>query len=190
MKGIDISAWQDNIDWQAVKAANVEFVIIKLGQADHLDNLFAEHVNNAVAYGLKFGIYLYSLAKSREEAETEADWAAEQVRTYLNGIGPEMGIWFDVEDDSIAQDGADITGLCAAFVNRMRANGFQYVGVYSSYNWLTNGYIRTEELENVPFWCAQYNRECNFENQNLRIWQYTDSLNIAGSNFDGNIYFD
>lgn len=55
MKVIDISAWQENIDWKAVKNAGIEGVIIKLGEGTTLDEMFFEHVNNAVNYGLKYG---------------------------------------------------------------------------------------------------------------------------------------
>lgn len=187
MKGIDISAWQENIDWQAVKDAGAEFAIVKLGQNGRLDPMFVTHVNNAVAYGLKFGVYYYSTATIPEEAQMEADWVAAQLQTYLNGSTPDMGVWYDMEDDSIAQSGANITALCVAFVNRLLTAGFTCVGVYSSYNWLTNGYIFPDQLGNVPIWCAQYNRECNYEGPNLVMWQFTDAWNIAEMNFDGNI---
>lgn len=189
MKGIDISAWQENIDWQAVKDAGIEFVIIKLGQNYRLDSMFIDHVNNVVAYGLRYGVYLYSKATTIEDAQAEADWVHKQIKQYLNGKNPEMGIWFDMEDPSIEASGADITSLCAAFVNRLWFYGYNYVGVYSSYNWLTNGNIRTDELD-VAYWCAQYYRRCDFEHPNLKIWQFTESLEIAGMNFDGNIYFE
>lgn len=31
MKGIDVSKWQGRIDWQKVKAAGIEFAIIRAG---------------------------------------------------------------------------------------------------------------------------------------------------------------
>lgn len=187
MRGIDISAWQEGIDWQAVVDEGIEFVIVKLGERNRLDSMFIEHINNAVSYGMKVGVYLYSHATTTEEAVEEADFVDEQIKTYLNGETPEMGIWFDMEDSSIENAGANITELCSDFINRLTEIGYTYVGVYSSYNWLTNGNIDTSQLpEDTPYWCAQYHYECNFEHKNLRIWQYTDSLNIGGMNFDGN----
>lgn len=186
MKGIDISAWQPNVDWQAVKDKGIEFVIIKLGENVRLDALFVEHVNNAVAAGLKYGIYYYARATSQVGAQEEANWVARQVSEYLSGVNPEMGIWYDMEAPQIDASGADITALCRAFIDELTAAGFNYVGVYSSYYWLTNK-INTESLD-VPYWCAQYNSQCDFEHPNLKIWQYTDSLNISGCHFDGNEY--
>ena len=53
MKVVDISAWQEHVDWQGLIDAGVEGVIIKLGERDTLDTMFVEHVNHAVEYGLK-----------------------------------------------------------------------------------------------------------------------------------------
>jgi len=187
VKGIDISAWQENIDWQAVKDAGIGFVIIKLGESEYLDSMFIEHANNAVAADLKIGVYYYARATSEAEAQQEADWVGAQIKQYLNGANPEMGIWYDMEDPSIADSGADITALCGAFVNQMTSAGYTFVGVYSSYDWLTNK-IDTAQLT-VQYWCAQYNSECDFTSPSLKLWQYTDSLNIGGINFDGNEYY-
>lgn len=183
MKGIDVSAWQNNIDWQSVKNAGIEFVIVKLGQSNSLDEMFVSHINNAVEAGLKIGIYYYAKATSTDEAKQEAEWVDDQIKQLLNGQCPEMGIWYDVEDPCIV--GSDITALCKAFIDPLIE--YNNVGIYSSYDWLTNGNIDTVNLD-VSYWCAQYNSECDFQHPKLKIWQYTDSLNIGGTNFDGNTY--
>lgn len=189
MKGIDISAWQTNVDWQAVVNAEVEFVIVKLGEAGRLDTMFINHVNNAVAHKMRYGIYVYARALSVKEARAEADWTDRQIRQYLNGKNPELGIWYDMEDSTIANCGANITAICGNFIDRLNVLGYTYAGIYSSYNWLTNGTIDTAQLaEYVPYWCAQYNYECNFEHPNLRIWQYTDRFSDALP-YDGNVYY-
>ena len=48
-KVVDISAWQENLNWQALKRANIKGIIIKIGEYHHLDDMFITHVNNAVA---------------------------------------------------------------------------------------------------------------------------------------------
>lgn len=188
MKGIDVSAWQTGVDWQAVKDAGIEFAIIKLGESYQLDSMFIGHINSAVEYGLKVGVYYYSHALNDTQAQFEAGWVDVQIKEYLNGKQPEMGIWYDMEDPKITNFEPDITAICREFVSWLNSAGYDYVGVYSSYNWLTNGNIDTAQLD-VPYWCAQYNSQCDFEHPNLRIWQYTDSLNINGQLFDGNEVF-
>lgn len=186
MKGIDISAWQENINWDAVKDAGIEFVIVKLGQNNTLDEMFLDHVNKAAEYGIKYGVYFYSKATNTQEAINEAVWVVDQLETNFQ-VEPEMGIWYDVEDSCM--EGADITAICQAFIGHLVEAGYKNTGIYSSYNWLTNGNIDTEILD-VPYWCAQYNSQCDFDHRNLKIWQFTDSLEIGGQNFDGNEYFD
>lgn len=59
LKVIDISAWQENINWQAIKDADIKGVIIKIGEKTHLDDMFITHVNNAAAYNLPFCPMVY-----------------------------------------------------------------------------------------------------------------------------------
>ncbi len=192
MKVIDISAWQENIDWEAVKAEGIEGVILKLGEYTRLDAMFIAHVNNAVKYGLKYGVYYYAHAATIGEARAEAIWVDEQIKTYLNGKNPELGIWYDAEDKDM-QSG-DVTASCSAFVSYLNGQGYTYVGIYSSYNWLANGIIAVNELANyVPYWVAQYYRENSFKLENpdkiVRIWQHTDHLSDELP-YDGNIYYE
>ena len=49
---VDISAWQEKLNWQKLKANNIQGVIIKIGEYTHLDEMFISHVNNAVTYNL------------------------------------------------------------------------------------------------------------------------------------------
>ena len=107
MKIVDISAWQENVDWQGLLDAGVEGVIIKLGERDALDSMFVEHVNHAVEYGLKYGVYYYAHACTRDEAVREADTVAAWLKEYLRGETPELGIWYDAE--SMRMTTGDVT---------------------------------------------------------------------------------
>ncbi len=192
MKVIDISAWQENIDWEAVKAAGVEGVILKLGERNNLDAMFIKHVNDAVAHGIKYGVYYYAHASNIEEAKKEAAWVDEQLKTYLRGENPALGIWYDAEDKDM-QSG-DVTASCSAFVSYLNAKSYTYVGIYSSYNWLANGTIAVNELADyVPYWVAQYYKQNDFKleypNKLVRMWQYTDHMSDELP-YDCNIYYE
>ena len=100
-KVVDISAWQENLNWQALKRADIKGVIIKIGEYHHLDDMFITHVNNAVAYNLPYGIYYYAHAATIDEAINEANWVDMQIKTYLNEQNPPLGIWYDAEDKSM-----------------------------------------------------------------------------------------
>ena len=68
-KGIDVSENNGTVDWAAVKAAGVEFAIIRLGYGNrHLDSTFYENINGAIDAGLAVGVYFYSYALTMEQA--------------------------------------------------------------------------------------------------------------------------
>lgn len=64
--GIDVSKYQSNIDWNKVKKAGVNFVIIRIGYRGYgasgtlvQDPMFEEHFTNARNAGLKVGVFLH-----------------------------------------------------------------------------------------------------------------------------------
>ena len=194
MKVVDISAWQKDIDWQGLKDSGVEGVILKIGEEDNLDEMFVKHVNHAVEYGLKYGVYYYARACNYEEAVEEADIVAGWLTEYLRGETPELGIWYDAESGKMLLNGSDITDVCMAFLNRLTDYGHQYNGIYSSWNWLSKEgahHIHIDDLPDyVPIWTAQYNSHDDLKDEypdRVRMWQYTDKL--YGMNLDGDVYY-
>ncbi len=130
--------------------------------------------------------------KEVEEAQADAVWLDEQIKEYLNGENPELGIWYDVED--VSMETADITELCRAFICKLTDVGYTYVGIYSSYNWLTNGNIAVDQLPaDIPYWVAQYNSQDDFSLEHpdkaVKMWQYTDHIS-DDLPYDGNLYYE
>lgn len=195
MKVIDLSAWQESVDWKKLKDEGIGGVILKIGEKHNLDEMFIDHVNNAVKYGFKYGVYYYSRAYTREMAIEEADIVAGWLKEYLRGETPELGIWYDAEDKDMLQ--GDVTLTCMTFLNQLTNYGHQYQGIYSSWNWLSaegSHFIRMEELPDyVPYWVAQYNSVNNlkeeYPNKLIRIWQFTDRFSDALP-YDANVYYD
>lgn len=196
-KFIDISAWQEDVDWEAVKADGVEGVILKIGEYENLDEMFIEHVNNAVKAGIPYGIYYYAHAKTIYEADDEADWVDQQIKIYLNGVNPQLGIWYDAEDDSMRY--GNPTACVSRFISNLNAKGYNYVGLYSGWNWLSKEgahVINLDELADyVPLWVAQYNRYNDlmdeYPNKCIKMWQHTDRMKVAGIGYiDGDVYYE
>ena len=194
MKVVDLSAWQENVDWQGLVDDGIGGVILKIGERDTMDSKFVEHVNNAVAYGLKYGIYYYAHACTHDEAVREADTVAASVKEYLNGQTPELGIWYDAESQRMTA--GDVTECCMTFLNRLTDYGHQYQGIYASWNWLSKDgahYIDVDSLPGyVPLWSAQYSSYNDLADEypgRVRIWQYSDhySDNLP---YDADIYYD
>lgn len=162
-KVVDISAWQEKLNWQKLKANNIQGVIIKIGEYTHLDEMFISHVNNAVTYNLPYGIYYYAHASTIDESIAEANWVDKQIKTYLNGQNPPLGIWYDAEDKSILKNNINVAYMIGNFINRLNELDYNYVGLYSSYNWLTNIIDLNLLADYVPIWTAQYYHENSFK---------------------------
>lgn len=190
MKGIDVSSSNGVVNWQSVVDTGYQFAIIRLGYGNrHLDKNFLDNVKGALTVGIKIGVYYYSYAMYIVDAIIEAQFVQNVLQKY--DVTPELGIWFDMEDaDGYKKrhgmpDNQIITHMCAEFVHTLNMAFYQCVGVYSSYSWLTN-IIDTSQLCNVPIWNAQWGNRNDYPR--ARIWQFTDSLNIGGQKFDGNVY--
>lgn len=195
MKVIDISGWQTNVDWQAIKEAGIGGVIIKLGEGRSLDDMFFDHVNKAVEYGLPYGVYYFAHASSIDEARREAHQVDNWLKTYIRGENPALGVWYDAEhDDMLADKYTNVVYPIANFIHTLREAGYNYVGLYASYNWLSN-IINLQPLpKDVPIWTAQYNAENNFKKEFpdriCRMWQYTDREQIGNMSLDCNLYYE
>ncbi|MDQ0202459.1 GH25 family lysozyme [Pectinatus haikarae] len=194
MKIIDLSAWQENVDWQAIADAGFGGVILKIGERSKLDDMFIDHVNNAVAHGLKYGVYYYGHAADIDTAKAEAAQVDTWIKTYLDGKNPELGIWYDAEDNSMLVGPQNVVYPITAFITALNAVGYNYVGLYSSYNWLTNEIDLTCLPDYVPIWSAQYGyHEDSFKAENpdrvSRIWQYTDHYS-DDLPYDASIYYE
>lgn len=195
MKVIDISAWQKDVDWDAVVDEGIEGVILKIGERSHLDDMFVDHVNNAVARGLKYGVFYYANALNYDEAVAEAETCHSWIKEYLDGKTPELGIWYDAEDDDMV--GSGVTDTCRAFLNRMTDFGYTYIGIYAGWKWLSNEspeqQIYMDQLPDyVPYWVAQYNRQNDLKleqpDASIRIWQYSDHYSDQFP-YDADIYY-
>ena len=58
LKGVDISNWQPNINYQALKNAGVEIAIIKATEANYYkDPYMTKHYNGCKSVGIKVGFY-------------------------------------------------------------------------------------------------------------------------------------
>ena len=192
MRGIDISENNGVVDWGAVKANGFDFAIIRIGFGKStLDELFYENINGAINVGLKVGVYYYSYALDELAARTEAEFVANTL--YSAGLTSdklEMGVWFDMEDaDGYKERNGrftrqDITNICSVFINYMWRNGYTNTGLYANLDWLEN-HIYVDQLGGCAVWAAQYNSKLDYEG--ATIWQYTDSENIEGQLFDGNV---
>lgn len=176
-KGIDVSKYQGEIDWQKVKADGVQFAIIRAGygrESSQKDPYFEKNYEGAKAAGLSVGAYWYSYAESIEDAKIEA-------KTFLEaatGKSFDLPVYYDVEEGKQAQKGKEfVTGCILAFTDAVKQAGYT-PGVYANTNWLTN-YIDRDKLGDMSIWKADY-REKYDTSIPCDIHQYTSSGTVNG----------
>lgn len=187
IKGIDVSYHNGEIDWQAIKDAGIEFVMVRSSYGlQSKDKMFAQNVAGAKAVGLKVGAYHYSYALNVEDAIQEAANCRDVIAKA--GVLLELPVFFDMEDadgykqrKGFAFNPAEITAMCKAFIENIGLD----CGVYASYSWLAD-YIDWRSL-GCAVWNAQWGRNDDIKGY---MWQYTDRLEIGGRYFDGNIKYE
>lgn len=172
LKGIDVSKHNGTIDWPKVKAAGIDFVIIRAGYgrvATQKDTKFEENYLNAKKAGLHVGAYWYSYAKDEAEALEEAKLFADTIK-YKQF---DMPVFIDIEEDCSKPKAAAIV---KAFGEYMEQQGY-YFGVYGSKGYLTN-YVPGVTAQYCG-WVAQWAAVCTFPAPYV-FWQYSDTGRING----------
>ncbi len=184
--GIDVSRYNVVTDWNAVKAAGVEYVIIRCGYRGYgsgvlvEDSSFKNHIQGATAAGLKIGIYFFSQAINEREAVEEAS----MVLNLVKGYNITYPIFIDVEYSNPDRDGrADSlsvsarTAVVKAFCQTIQNSGYK-AGIYANKSWLTS-YVDMNQLNAYTVWLAQYASTPTYTGK-YDMWQYTDEGSLPG----------
>ena len=184
--GIDVSYHQKQIDWQQVKDAGVQFVIVRLGYRGYEsgllveDNMAMKNLQAARDVGLLVGAYFYSQAINAEEAAEEALFAME----ILNGFQLDLPIAYDWEYVSETArtanvDGETMTACTIAFCDTILAGGYETM-VYFNPQMAEHklDMIALQEKE-YPFWLAHFSEVMTFQHK-IWIWQYSYTGKIPG----------
>ena len=184
-RGIDVSKYQGNIDWNAVAADGITFAIIRVGYRGYgsgalvEDSTFRRNIQGATAAGLKVGVYFYSQAINEAEAVEEAS----MVISLCQGYGLPLGVYYDTEKvagDTGRADGisaAERTACAVAFCETIRNAGYS-AGVYSYASWFYNS-LNYANISKYKIWIAQYRDSLDF-NYRYDIWQYTSTGKVNG----------
>lgn len=193
MNVIDLSDWNENVDWSRFIDHGIGGVIVKISEGRTLSELHGKHIAGAAAHGLPWGVYCFSHAQTTERAEEEAAVVIEALDALGYGA-PSLGIWIDVEaPEVIGQDREDVTAICSAFISACNAAGYS-AGIYASLSTLTDRINANDLADYVPYWCAQYGTsECSFHDSYpdniLAGWQWTDHYHIGGEAYDMNEWY-
>ena len=186
IKGIDVSKWQGNINWNEVKKDGTEFEIIREGwgkkSPTQIDKKFKENYEGAKAVGIPLSCYHYSYADSTDDAKREAEFCLENIR----GMQFEYPICFDVEDRTmLSLSNRQRTDIVKAFCSEIENAGY-YAMFYCNLNWLSNYLFKDELIGKYDLWLAQWN--VGTPSVSCGIWQKSDKGVING--ISGNVDID
>ena len=184
MKGIDISEAQSSIDWQAVKDAGYQFVIVRAGYGQgHEDSMFRQYVQEAHDNGFLVGAYWFSYALNEEQARQEGEYCRQIIDDADCLL--ELPVFYDQEYSDYREnngwDKENATYMCDEFIDACGLN----CGVYANYDWFTNVLYYDYLKPKYKIWLSQMNSQADLE---CDIWQDTiDSTEIGGQILDTDV---
>ena len=193
IKGIDVSTYQGEIDWEKVADSGVKYAFIRLGYRGYesgllvKDDRFEENIRGALQNGVAVGVYFVTQAISVEEAVEEAQFVMENIRPY-NVTWP---IVLDIEDAASATARtAELsqqarTDHAIAFCETIKESGYTPI-LYCNIRWFIEK-LDITRIADYDKWFAQYFRKPFFP-YTFQVWQYSSTGRVDGIN--GNVDFN
>ena len=182
LRGIDVSKWQGQIDFNAVKRSGVDFVIIQAGYGKSVsqkDPYFEINYTRAKAAGLKVGAYWFSYALTPDEAAAEARTCAAVIANKQF----DFPIYYDLETEvrskyyPFATGKSNCSNMVKAFCTELEKLGY-FVGLYISRSPLQT-HITKEVAERFALWLAEYGSKLNYTGK-YGIWQRSATGRVVG----------
>lgn len=192
--GVDISKQNGDVNFASMKAAGVDYVMIRLGGRGYstgqitLDENFKKNIEGAAEAGLEIGIYFYSQAISQEEAVQEVNFVIQNLEPYRANV--RYPIAFDME--FVANDKSrietlskeDKTNIATSFLESVKAAGYVPM-LYGDKEWLIKE-IDLAKLQNYDIWLAQEEDTPDYPYQ-YAMWQYSTEGIVNGVTGDANL---
>ena len=182
--GIDVSKWNKEIDWQAVKEEGIEFAIIRCGYrgaasgALVIDPMYEQNIKGAIDAGIPVGVYFFTQAINEVEAVEEAS----MVINLIEDDDVDYPVFLDSESaggkgraDKL--DAEERTKIHETFLETVSAAGYE-TGIYASKNWL-NDRINMTDLSTYKTWLAEYADVPSYD-EYYHMWQYTSKGTVDG----------
>lgn len=176
-KGIDVSSYQGNINWEEVKK-NIDFAIIRCGYGNDRitqdDNKYERNATECERIGIPYGVYLYSYATNLEEADSEVAHTLRLIKNHKL----EYPVFLDVESEVQKKlDNETLVNVVEHYCKKMEEAGY-YVGIYANLDWFVNR-LDSKKLEPFDHWLAQWSSEPTYVKP-FGMWQYTSKLTLPG----------
>lgn len=179
VKGIDVSSWQGNIDWNRVRASGIDFAIIKAGGSDagfYKDKKFEQNVRGAAEAGVHVGAYYFvgPLCNSAEAGALDA-YKFHQI---IKDFTLDYPVYIDFEAPS-GRDKQGNTDAAYAFCSYMESVGY-YAGIYASDVSGFKDRLIPDQLVRFDKWVAKYSTHEPGVIKNWGMWQYSSKGSVPG----------
>lgn len=188
MKGIDVSAHQGNINWDAVKAAGIDFAIIRISYGQNsVDSKAIRNIEECIRVGMPFGVYTYSYALNVNNAINEANLVIKTLAPYKDKV--KFPVIIDMEDADgykrkYGMPSNDVlVSICEKECLMFEEAGY-YAAIYASKSWFDTK-LNSSRLNRFDKWIAWWNKGASFDKNIYGIWQYTSSGSVNG--ISGNV---
>lgn len=181
-RGIDVSEWQGNIDWDKVAKSGVDYAFIRVGgygngSYQREDKTYRANIRGANAAGIPVGVYYYSTAKTTAQAKKDAQYVVKMI----TGHKISYPVVFDMEDATVEYLSPSTKSKIAdAFLSEIKRAGY-YPMIYTNLNWYNNEF-NMSMLAGYDVWIAQYNSNSTGPSKSdyrYTIWQATDGSSIG-----------
>jgi GH25 family lysozyme M1 (1,4-beta-N-acetylmuramidase) len=187
IEGIDVSHWQNTIDWAKVASAGKKFAFIKATEStDFVDNMYATNRAKAKANGIRVGAYHFARpGTNSNDAVNEANW-------FIKNAGPVSGELLPVLDLEVTGGLTDsqLEAWTKAFMDRVYALTGVKGAIYVSPSFWSNNVGNSTKIASGGYkvlWVAHWTSGSsptvpgnNWNGNGWTFWQYTSSGTVAG----------
>ena len=160
LSGIDVSAYQGDIDWNQVAESGVDFAIVRLGYRGYESGKLTEdkfariNLDGAAAAGVKLGCYFFSQALTVEEAQEEARFVLDMIQDYDITM-PVVFDWEHVDNETARTNNMDpyvATDCAKAFLEIIDEAGYWPMMYFNTRQAHKLFYL--DQLMEYDFWLA------------------------------------
>ncbi len=179
--GVDVSKWQGDVDWNAVRTSGASFAFIKATEgADHSDDMFLANWRAAAAAGMPRGAYhFYYFCRTANE---QAAWFIRNVPKERGSLPPVLDMEWNHQSRTCPQRPAPqvVRAEMDAYLNAVERHYGRRPVIY-----VTPDFYAENELWRMAgeaFWLRSVANHPSvvYPGQDWHFWQYTGTGMVPG----------
>lgn len=184
-QGIDISRHDKKVNWQKVRKAGFDFVILRAAWRGyesgilHEDENFKKNIQGAISAGFDVGVYVFSQAINEKEASEEADFVLDLIKDYKITLpvvfDPENIGWEEARTDNVSAE--QFTKNAIIFCKKIQNAGYEPM-IYANLTWQMMR-LDLEQLSEYKMWYADYS-DIPQTPYHFNFWQHYSPKRVPG----------